>query len=271
MSGNEKVLAITHTHDLGDLNDFDNGVAATPSVSANTAHRNTLVGNPHNVLKSDVGLGLVLNIKHNVGGAAPPTLNDDTTQDYSVGSYWVVPSQSRAFMLTDATVGAAVWEEITPLAGTPLSDVFFAYDNVGNVNVTNAFTPIPWRTVVWNDTSRFTHVANSPDITVAGSEAVLLSVATDISTENVQSGSRSGTVVRLRLDTGSGFAEVLGSRAYPYNRADNAGRNSATVHWTLPVKPGYRLRVEAMRDYGGAQIATLPNACRIELRTVKVL
>lgn len=36
-------------------------VSSNPEVSANTAHRNTVTGNPHNVLKSDVGLGNVDN------------------------------------------------------------------------------------------------------------------------------------------------------------------------------------------------------------------
>lgn len=38
-----------------DITDFTPAVAATPSVSANTAHRNTLSGNPHNVTATEVG------------------------------------------------------------------------------------------------------------------------------------------------------------------------------------------------------------------------
>lgn len=42
-----------------------------------------------------------------------PTVNDDTTEGYEVGSRWVNTSDNGVFELTDATDGAAVWVELT--------------------------------------------------------------------------------------------------------------------------------------------------------------
>lgn len=51
----------TGTQPASTISDFDTEVSNNTDVSANTAHRNTTSGNPHNVTKSDVGLGNVDN------------------------------------------------------------------------------------------------------------------------------------------------------------------------------------------------------------------
>jgi hypothetical protein len=48
---------------------------------------------------------------NNLEAVTDPTVNDDLTQGYSVGSQWVNIADSRAFVCVDVTDGAAVWNE----------------------------------------------------------------------------------------------------------------------------------------------------------------
>jgi len=43
----------------------------------------------------------------------PPTVDDDETLGYTVGSTWIDTATDKAYVLTDATDGAAVWVETT--------------------------------------------------------------------------------------------------------------------------------------------------------------
>ena len=60
--------------------------------------------------------GRILNVhKSNVAGSNP-TVNDDSDDGYDIGSYWLNSATGILYLLTNATVGAAVWAAVT--AGT---------------------------------------------------------------------------------------------------------------------------------------------------------
>jgi len=65
--------------------------------------------NPHNVSKQQVGLGNVANLKQTLDAVVPPSSTDDSSKGYDVGSLWVDTATLRAYLCSDATVGAAVW------------------------------------------------------------------------------------------------------------------------------------------------------------------
>lgn len=54
--------------------------------------------------------------KDNFNATSNPTVNDDETGGYCVGSHWINRSTNDAFLCFDATDGAAVWKEITFVA-----------------------------------------------------------------------------------------------------------------------------------------------------------
>jgi hypothetical protein len=58
----------------------------------------------------------------NYTATVDPTVNDDSGDGYDVGSLWCNTSSKQAFICTDASVGAAVWIQITGsgLGGTTL-------------------------------------------------------------------------------------------------------------------------------------------------------
>lgn len=50
---------------------------------------------------------------NNLAASVDPTVNDDANDGYSVGSCWVNTSSGNVFKCTDASVGAAVWGQLT--------------------------------------------------------------------------------------------------------------------------------------------------------------
>jgi hypothetical protein len=88
--------------------------------------------NPHAVDATDVGLGNVANILNNFSAASAPTVNDDSTAGYSVGSEWIDTTNDEAYKCVGASEGTAVWENTT--AGGAVSSVFGKTGDVANIS-----------------------------------------------------------------------------------------------------------------------------------------
>ena len=51
------------------------------------------------------------NVLNKFDATAAPTVNDDTSTGFSVGSTWIDVTNDKAYNCVDATTGAAVWNE----------------------------------------------------------------------------------------------------------------------------------------------------------------
>jgi hypothetical protein len=82
---------------------------------------------------ADVGLGNVENILNNYTATVDPTVNDDSSLGYSVGSAWLNLSTDTQFILFDDTIGAAVWVQATSTSITAGDGLYFTGNtlNVG--------------------------------------------------------------------------------------------------------------------------------------------
>ena len=87
-------------------------VSANSSVAASTAH-SARTDNPHSVTKTQVGLSNVANLKVNLTATTNPTVNDDTTAGYEIGSRWFNTTLLQEYVLMSSTTGAAVWKTTT--------------------------------------------------------------------------------------------------------------------------------------------------------------
>lgn len=76
-------------------------------------HVDDVTTNPHQVTKTQVGLSNVPNLKVNLTATSGPTVNNDATEGYAVGSRWIDTVSDKEYVLVDATDGAAVWIETT--------------------------------------------------------------------------------------------------------------------------------------------------------------
>ena len=47
--------------------------------------------------------------KHKFDATIPPTVDNDVTEDYGVGSLWIISSGQETYICFDNTEGAAVW------------------------------------------------------------------------------------------------------------------------------------------------------------------
>ena len=79
----------------------------------------------HTHVPTEVGLGNVQNIKNNYQSNRNPSLYDDASDGYSVGSQWIDVSAQRAFVCVRDVIGMASWIE-TAITPTPVSITFIA-------------------------------------------------------------------------------------------------------------------------------------------------
>lgn len=84
-------------------------VTNNTTVQANLTHTG-LTNNPHSVTKTQIGLSNVENILNNYGATTNPTVSDDNTGGYGIGSRWVNTSLDVEFVCLDTTTGNAVWK-----------------------------------------------------------------------------------------------------------------------------------------------------------------
>lgn len=61
------------------------------------------------------GSNYVPALKDNLSGSGAPTVNNDSSEDYEIGSIWVdtTASPRTYYACVDASVGVAVWKELT--------------------------------------------------------------------------------------------------------------------------------------------------------------
>ena len=102
---------------IGDDNivEMDDADAAIDDYCKLTA--NGIVGRSYSEVKTDLSLNYVENLKVKLDGTAAPTVNNDTTEGYTVGSRWVDVTNDKAYVCLDNTDGAAVWTETTQAGG----------------------------------------------------------------------------------------------------------------------------------------------------------
>lgn len=75
--------------------------------SLTLANGNIFIGNSSNIATA-TPISKISNVTN-----ANPTVSNDNTQGYLVGSIWTNSSNGHAFVCTNAATGAAVWTQIT--------------------------------------------------------------------------------------------------------------------------------------------------------------
>jgi hypothetical protein len=64
--------------------------------------------------RTGLGIDDIATKQSNLSAGAAPTVNDDSSAGYAVGSFWIDVAADDGYWCMDATVGAAVWKKITP-------------------------------------------------------------------------------------------------------------------------------------------------------------
>jgi len=113
----------TQTIETVDMDLFGNGTLASRPVSG------TVAGDIYIIFDATKGQyvwniwdgtawDVIVDRKSNLSATTNPTVNDDSDDGYEVGSLWVNTSTGSVYICVDATVGAAVWTNLTAGGGS---------------------------------------------------------------------------------------------------------------------------------------------------------
>ena len=163
------------------------------------------------------------------------------------------PTSGQILTATSST--AANWQ-------TP-SQYFAAYDAGGNINISSGFTDITWDTEDKKD-SAFTHSADSAEVTVNESGDYLIHCHMSIMGSNA----RTESVIRIMIDTGSGYTESSGTLAYGYHRNNNQNKSTAVTMKYINLSSTNKIKIQATQNTGSGTMRTAPDGCRILIQKI---
>lgn len=138
---------------------------------------------------------------------------------------------------------------------------FDVYDNAGGQTTTSSTGTVVNLDTVRKNTGEFSLSSDVITINSEGTYFIVYRVSTDISTGT----DRSASSCWLELNTGSGFSEIDGSRAFMYNREVIEGDNTGTGHCILDLVSGNSIRLLFSRIDGNSTIRTIADGSGVSI------
>lgn len=174
----------------------------------------------------------------NVRSTSIPTINDDITKNLNIGSLWINTTNNDSYICTSGATGAAVWKNLT-------TGRFEAYNTSSqNISTTANWTAINLDVQRTIDTSHFTHVSGTPEVTVNVPGTYLV-----IARFTCSAGTNSRSNVQHRIAV-NGVGEP-GSLVVTYNKNNIQGLNSAASTLIRNFNSTDTIRMESQRLSGG--------------------
>jgi len=96
--------------------------------------------------------------KSNLTATIPPTVNDDASQGYGVGSIWIDTTNDIGYVCVDATAGAAIWKDITSTGTKHVSST--AAPSTADNSAAGYSIGSTW----WNSSSNTLYVCTNPTV-----------------------------------------------------------------------------------------------------------
>lgn len=237
-TGTTTAFAVTGNGDDNTISDNDIGGgtnAWTTGVSLGSAleERNLVSLNRFTnttTLISDSGTATKIGVSQH-RATVNPTVTDDIAAGYVVGMIWVNTTSNTAFILTNATVGAAVWQAV---GGGGSSSLQTAYNN-GSTITTAGSTPITFTlssggfnvtgtgaTSIGNNTGTVAVDSTSWDISAAGIASGLTGVTSANGTISLNDNSAASTT-SIGGGTTTGTITIGGIGTQTLNIGNGAG------------------------------------------------
>lgn len=155
---------------------------------------------------------------------------------------------------------------INNLPNTYISRVIDVYYNpTSELILTNSYQNIPMNIQRTID-SDFSHTPPSAEITfnTSGRYLVIARCTTYITIGNT----RSQSLMKLQINTGSGFVDLDGTLGAMYNREVNEGQSTACISLIKTFNNGDRIKMQAILQFGNANVAVLSEGTGITINNV---
>ena len=150
---------------------------------------------------------------------------------------------------------------------TPNTKFFDGYNTVATT-ITGSYTDIPLNTERKKDASTFTHSAASAELQF--DETATYMIYARCTTDITSGTTRSQTSMRLVVDTGGGYNEIVGTTGSMYNRNVTTGCDTAMVSTIYDATSGDKIKLQSILDSGSSTIATLANGSGIVAIKIQV-
>ena len=158
------------------------------------------------------------------------------------------------------------WVSLTGGGGGALEfSVFYAYDSVGDIDISSGWTDITLDTEVKED-APYSHAADSSNVTIT--EDGWYEITYNIGTYQSAGDVRSDSEAKLQEDTGGGFTDVPGSFSTIYNRQVSQGRGSASVTILREFFNGDIMKLQAQRLSGTGTILTEGDTAGLSIKKI---
>lgn len=136
------VTDFAHTHVAADVTDLNEGLVGTKDVDE------TSIADDKILVYDSTSGKLLYEAKPSGGGyfdkldgTAPPTMGDDTSDGFEIGSTWLDITNKKAYKCFDASSGAAYWVDLTANTGSSLLDRLANYYKLdGDANDAYAYS-----------------------------------------------------------------------------------------------------------------------------------
>jgi len=150
------------------------------------------------------------------------------------------------------------WVSLT--SGGGADEVFYAYDNVGNIDISSGWTDITLDNEVKED-APYTHAADSAEVTIGedGWYEITYSISTWITDTSTN---RSDSEARLMLNG----SEIEGTRGGMYNRQNNSDLANASVTRIIELSDTDVIKLQAQQNSGSATVSTYPDGVSLSIR-----
>ncbi len=144
------------------------------------------------------------------------------------------------------------------------------FDTQAQAISATGFAPLNWDTNRILD-SEFRHTAGSPSVTIlGGGPGTRYEIMARISTQVSDDLMPGNTQLRFALNTGAGFSEIRGTRAFVPNSGAVAGNATTVIFATLESPPvGSQIQVEAQLASAASAVTTVPDGITLIIKKVK--
>ena len=187
--------------------------------------------------------------------ASDPTVNDDDTQGYMIGSRWINTSSPGEFICSDASTGAAVWTLTTYSAP---GAVFVDYYNSASYSgITTTASTLPLNTERQSDAA-FTLAANEVTVNTRGTYRVDYDLSLSETSNN-------DTTVDMWVEVNGTEQPGTRARMFHDSNMEEGGNHGMAI---LDLLASDVLRVRAQVVDGSDQTNTLADATRLIIHSV---